>query len=285
MKIEYVTVDCNWDSYSSMRCGFEFLRGEVERATLSIDKIDLDVSFDQLWLMGSGIQLTDDEFRKCEGKTVISFVLSAPCVFTKEKQKNCHIFCVNDLKTSIDLGCYWFPTFMDKKYHFKMNVPKVNDVMFMGIATHSDQCRQEVIGNLRKEGVRVVVYGVGWPPHPDNHSPITGKNLIEEINRSWLVLDLATEKSSMSHRIFEGLGCGTAVITKDRSDIRKMFQKGEILLYETREEVIKIIKSVIQQRKLLVEIGGRGRDRCLREHEVTVRIKELMAYINKEKEE
>ena len=281
MKIAYVTTDYNWDSFSTLRCGFETLKNMGVDTDIFFQKDPNIFEYDQIWLMSTTHYLTYEEYKNTTSK-VISFGLSEPTrMCGPEKRNNCDVYCTNDLATSKKLGCYWFPTSCDKRYHKKLNLSKTSDVVFIGQATHpATKNRVQIIEQLRAEDMKVKVFGPRWPEHPDNYGAISGDVLIEEINKSRLMLDIAREDSSLTRRIFEGLCCGTAVLTYDRADVRELFEIGvEILGCSSNRNLIEKVKLITNNHQLLEQVGQKGRERCLKEHDITHRIEALLQYL------
>jgi spore maturation protein CgeB len=281
MKIAYVTTKYNWESFSTLRCGYETLKNFGLNVDIFFDKHPSIFEYDQIWLMSSGIYLTDIEFAQTKGK-VISFGLSEPCDIAIEKRKNCHIYCSNDYKISQKIGCYWFPTSADLRYHKNLKLNKHIDVLFIGIGNGHPNFpnRLKVVESIRDSGIRVEVYGDNWPKHIDNHSRINGIELIEKINQSNLMLDVTTSESSMARRIFEGLSCGTAILTLNRDDIKQLFvQDKEIFLYSCLDEIPSKIKEILEDKKNIERVSTNGQKRCIIEHDISHRIKKLLSYI------
>jgi len=120
------------------------------------------------------------------------------------------------------------------------------------------------------------VFGRGWDKHPDTHGFIQGEDLIKEINKTHLLLDLSNETTAWPHRIFESSACGTPVLTIDREDTRTMFkQKHEILLYSSFQELLFILSAYSVNKDMLKQIGLNAQTRCHKDHDISVRIQEL----------
>lgn len=276
-----MTSNYNWDCYSTLRCGYETLK----RMGLDVDLFfqledPRQLNYDQIWLMSTAYYLTDTQYQQTKGK-VVSFGLSEPCKVHPEKYKNCDVYCTNDFCVSKALGYYWFPTSCDARYHKKLNLDKVNDVVFIGLGQHPVvKNRIQIVRQLRDEGISVKVFGAAWPKHPDNCGEVRGENLIMEINKARLMLDISTESSPLPRRIFEGLCCGTTVLTHNRSDVQKLFDVGkEILTYASLEDLVEKVKTIVGNHQLLEQVGQNGRERCLRDHDITCRIKSLVRYL------
>jgi spore maturation protein CgeB len=139
--------------------------------------------------------------------------------------------------------------------------------------------RAAVIEKLRNKGVSVHVFGVGWPEHPDNHPFISGPDLIKEINKARVVLDISSPLASFPRRIFEGACCGTTVLTQYREEIPMFFDPDEILTYTNYDNLIDKTIEYLRDYEMKYEIGLRGMRRCIYEHNVTQRIEKVLLMI------
>ncbi|KKL75686.1 hypothetical protein LCGC14_2052410, partial [marine sediment metagenome] len=124
------------------------------------------------------------------------------------------------------------------------NIGKITDVLFIGTGNHKFlPFRNKIINDLRATGIKIKVFGRGWDKHPDTRGFISGHELLREINRAKMLLDLNSETTSLSHRIFEGSACGTPVITNYRGDMRRLFRIcEEIIPYKQFSELERTIK-------------------------------------------
>ncbi len=287
MKIAYVIpFKYNWDSFSTVRAGLETLPTEGIEAKLFIKKYDKTYNPDQVWLCGAGTKMTKEEYKNTK-VPVIAFGLSDPNIYSKEHFENCNIYCTNSLSLYMKLKdikpCYWFPASCDKRYHKNLNLEKTTDVLFIGTGNHKYlPFRNKIINDLRATGIKIRVFGRGWDKHPDTYGFISGNTLIKEINKTKILLDLNSETTSLSHRIFEGSACGTPVISNYRGDMRRLFRIcEEIIPYKYFSELESIIKYYLDNPEQLTQIGKRAQAKCYKEHDITNRIHWLLDFIRR----
>lgn len=234
--------------------------------------------------MGAGTKITKEEYKTIK-VPVIAFGLSDPNIYNEEHYENCDMYCTNSLYLYMKLKdkklCYWYPTSCDKRHHQNLHLSKIVDVLFIGTGNHKFfPFRDNIVNELRKDNIKVKVFGRGWTQHIDTYRFITGKKLIKEINNAKILLDLNDYLGSLGHRIFEGAGCGTPVITIDRPDTRKLFEPDkEILLYNSTMELVFLLKHYLKTPKRLLQIGNNAQIKAYKEHDITVRVNALLKFI------
>jgi spore maturation protein CgeB len=139
-----------------------------------------------------------------------------------------------------------------------------------------------MVDALRKDGIKVVTYGREWEQHPDSHRYIEGNAMIDAINRAHLYIDLTNGSTALGHRIFESSCCGTPILTKRRLDTLKLFSEGnEILCYDG--DFIPAVKRALKDKDQLRKIGLVARERCLKEHDISHRMKKLLRQIERKR--
>jgi glycosyltransferase involved in cell wall biosynthesis len=221
--------------------------------------------------MDSALSLTEAEYKNTTG-LVIDFGLSDPTRF--REKKFCDFACTNDYTLSEKTGYYWYPTSCDKRYHRNLNLDKSIDVLFYGINRHPSVCRGNVLRDLRdSHGIYVEFYGPDWGLSTN----LIGNDLIEKINKSKIVLDISTVDSSLPRRIFEASCCGTPVLTLNRPDTRLLFTEDQdILFYNHFEEIPEKLSQLLNKPDFIRDVGLNARNRCLKEHDISIRIDNLL---------
>jgi len=282
MKIVFIiSFFYKWTTYSNVRANYEYLQKlgyEVDIYSKKENKIINFNNYDLVMLHGSGSFLSQEDYKKCN-VPVISIAWSDPNLFHEDHFLNCDKYFTNDLNLSKKLTgkpIYFYNTACDKRYHKNLNLPKINDILVYGIGQHKFVTnRNQVVNNLRKLGFKIKCFGREWDKHSDTYGFIEGKELIKEINQSHLVLDISNKTTAWPHRILESSACGTPVLTIDREDTRQMFEPGnEILTYIDMKEMVENLKW-LQYPLQLKEIGLNAQKRCYKDHDISVRIKEL----------
>lgn len=277
----------NWNSFPTTRATYETLQALGHEVTLFNKNMKPQIdynNYDQVWLVGTGTKLTKAEYKKIEA-LVIALGLSDPNLYSAEHMLNCDVYITNDLKTYKNhkklKPIFYNPTSCDKRYHRTLQLKKTTDILTFGVGKHKFiPFRNKVVNELRKLGFRVKVFGRDWDKHPDTHDFIEGQQLIEEINKAKILLDITTRATALGHRVFEGSACGVPVMTIYREDLIKMFQPGEeIFTYYDTRDLINKLKCLLPAKKLLAKVGQNAQHRCYRDHDITIRIKNLLNYL------
>lgn len=279
----------NWNSFPSNRATYEILQklGHKVRLFVKSEKSKIDYrSYNQLWLMGAGVKLTEEEFKYIP-IPVIAFGLSDPNLFSEEHKQNCHIYCTNDLNIyqtfyyRSDKRCIYNPTSCDIRYHKNLHLEKTTDILVYGVGNHKFiPERNRVVNKLRRKGFNVKVFGRGWDKHSDTSGFIQGEQLIKEINKAKIILDITNKTTALGRRIFEGSACGTPVLTCDREDVRELFKSGhEILTYNTFENIVTTLNYVLTYPNILESIGDNAQQRCYNDHDIVIRVQKLLKYL------
>jgi len=279
MRIAYVCTDYNWKSFSVIRSIYETLVAfgyEVEKFS-NMDNIQAD-NFDQVWVASSIIRL-----ERVDVFTIV-FGFSDPNFYSETRMMFSDFYCTNSLDIAREKSAYYFPPFGNSQYFISQETDREIDCVFLGLAKHRYiPQRVEMVDRLRAEGITVVTYGSDWKSvadHPDNRAFVEGEDLIRILNSAKLCLDLTTEKTSLSSRIFQASMCSTPVLTWNREDVRLLLEPNEeILLYSSMDEFVEVTKKCLQIPERLRKIGENARKRCLQEHDVTVRITNLIDYL------
>jgi len=276
MKIAFVSSNYHWESFSVLRSMYETLRDMAEVALFKETyRRPMAYAPDYIFLAGNDAAVIEGD-----GTPEIRFGLSDPNLFNNDKAQAVSLYCTNDYNTSLK-GFYHFPIFCDPRYFEKQYVDKETDVLFIGLGEHPVvKDRVETVERLRESGFRIKVFGNGWPEYSDNHGFISGPELIDEINKARIMLDLSNETTALGSRILQASCCGVPVLTYRRPDIAKMFKENdEIYFYSNRAELSMRLSWANNENAKLSLTGDSARSRCLREHTVTKRLKDLFKYL------
>jgi hypothetical protein len=273
IKIAFISDKYHWSSYSVVRSLYEELgrHPEIESVTpYEFENADL--------MICAGVNA-----RVMERKVpIVRIGLSDPNLFFKELSDNCDLYITNDYKTSTNLDCYYMPCFADKNYFKKLDIKKEIDILFVGNKHHPFvKDRAGTISKLRKEGFNIKCFGHGWA-----NGFIEGDRLVQEYNKAHLCLDLTDDTTSLGSRIFQSSMCGTPVITKGREDLKELLKDSseEVLLYGSYPDLVNTLRIVFsesaKEEKFLEEIGLKARERCLKDHDVFIRVNGLLEHLN-----
>ena len=146
-----------------------------------------------------------------------------------------------------------------------MQVEQDIDVSFIGVAYGF---RISLVEYLRKHGVNVVAFGPGW-----GTKAVWGDEQVQVINRSKINLGMggigySERLTNVKTRDFEIPGTGGGLyLTTFNPDLACHFVLGEeIVCYQSRDEMLELIRFYLARPAEAREIARRGRERCLQEH-------------------
>lgn len=281
-----------WNNTANVRSNYEYLQKEGYEVDIFSKKENKKINFknyDIVMLHGSGAFLNEEQYQECmkEKVPIISFGWSDPNLFHELHFKQGTVYCTNDLNLSKELKLrkekpiYFYNTSCDKRSHVDLKLEKKTDILVYGAGTHKFVTdRNKVVDNLRKQGFKIKVFGRGWNKHPDTHEFIEGKGLAKEICQAHLLLDVTNEKTAWGHRVFESSARGTPVLTYDREDTRSMLRVyDEVFLYKGFDDLILMLKCIINEKEVLRAVGLRAQKRCYKDHDISTRIKGLIKII------
>jgi len=287
MKILFrISFKYKWNNYANIKSHYEYLQKLGYDVDLSVKKenpkIDYD-KYDLIMLHGSGAYFHNEEYNqvKCP---IIGFGWSDPSMFNNIHYHQSTVYCSNDLeKTKIlhDPIAYYYQTACDKRYHVNLNLNKETDILVYGAGDHRFVTnRNTIVNKLRKEGFRIKVFGRGWDKHTDTYGFIEGHKLSVEVCKAHLLLDLVSKTSSWAHRVLESSARATPAFSIDRKDTRLMFKDNkEIILFSDFQMLIDKLAYYLNHKDKLKKIGINAQKRCLKSHDISIRIKELQKII------
>ncbi len=157
-------------------------------------------------------------------------------------------------------------------------VPQDVEVGFVG---SNFGYRSELVEQLRRAGVRLVVHGPRWP-----EGTLTDEEMLRFFNRSRINLGLGDMHYSriltnLKGRDFEVPATGRGVyLTAFNSDLAECFGVGrELLCYRGFDEMLELIRYYLRRPEECAEIARRARERCVREHQWRHRIETLLGWL------
>lgn len=69
--------------------------------------------------------------------------------------------------------------------------------------------------------------------------------------------------------MFESTGVGTCLITENHSNINELFEpQKEIITYESKEDLLDLIKKMLKQKEKILQVGAAGQERTLKDHTI-----------------
>jgi len=241
---------------------------------------------DQVWLVHSALTLPCD--KELVGAPVIGFGFSDPHYFTPARLKSYDAYITAHYGTYTQyketMPVLYSPDTYTPDFYHGLGLERDIDASCIGGAIHSrfsnTRERIEVIDKLRTDtNFNIHTFGDGWPPHPNNHSYVSGNELVSVINRSKVGLDIQGGAYSLSERVFHYSGCGTPIITYGCVDTDRAFVRGkEILTYNSYTELKDKLVHYLGATGELEQIGRMAQERCLREHTVANRVGTMLDF-------
>jgi hypothetical protein len=176
--------------------------------------------------------------------------------------------------TSTRVACEWYlveggrpiylPAGFSAHVYHPRDVPRDLDVSFVGSAYGF---RASVVQYLRRHGVSVATFGLGWP---GGHWVAKAADVFcrSAVNLGMGGIGYDEALTNLKGRDFEVPGCGGGVyLTTFNPDLAQHFAVGsEILCYANRDELLESIRHVVAHRDEAHALATRARERALREH-------------------
>jgi len=248
---------------------------------------------DQIWLAHSGLVIPKGT-KKGIKAPIIGFGFSDPNYFSEERMENYDAYITYHyetylyLKAKFGIPILYNPSACDFRFHKKIEVKKDIDISCIGLGRHprfkNQLERIEIVNKLRKETTfNIHAYGRSWPTHSKNFSHVGGDKFLDIINRSKIGLDIQSVEMNPAHRMFEYLACGTPIITRNRPEIKRVFEPNkEILVYDSYDDLKEKLIYYLGNPEKLNQIGLNARKRCVKEHDIKNRVDTIFAFLKKE---
>ncbi|SMC09502.1 CgeB family protein [Nitratiruptor tergarcus] len=172
-------------------------------------------------------------------------------------------------------GCqaYFYPLASDEEIFKPLNVEKIYDVGFVG-AKYG--IRESIVQRLIDKGIKVKVYGNGWP---SGRLPIEDTNLF--YNQCKIVLGVSTilgcsNFTSMKLRDFDVPMSGSVYVTNYNEDTARIFiEDKEIVYYKNIDECVEKVENLLHNEKKLEEIRCAAFEKA-RKNTYKIRVKDLL---------
>lgn len=153
------------------------------------------------------------------------------------------------------------------------NTKKEIDVVFVGALTPQ---RHKYISFLRKNGINVVCYGVGW-----ENEPIYLEKLAEKYRKSKIVLNFNRGDSGFSDRVLLSMASGSLIISEYCRDLERFFQKKIHLdWFKTNEEMLQIVRFYLNNDNETQKITQSGNKFVLNNFTWDQKMKEILQHVN-----
>ena len=137
---------------------------------------------------------------------------------------------------------------------FKKNtkdMKKEIDVIFIGTATPK---RKNAIKFLEKNHIKVICFGKGW-----KNKPIYLDELVENYQKSKIILNFTRGNVGFSIRIFQAIGTGSFLLSEYCLDLEELFKKGEHLdWFKSENELVNLINYYLENDVIRENIAIEG---------------------------
>ena len=156
-----------------------------------------------------------------------------------------------------------------------------HELLFVG---NSRKVFRKSLKDLLPTDHDLAVYGAMWDgiidpkyikgEHIPNHQ-LAGYYAKADIllNDHW---DAMRESGFVSNRIFDGLAAGALIVTDWVKEMETLFPEGELITYETPEELHAIIEDLLSHPEKRAQIAGKARQRVLSEHTFAERVEQFL---------
>jgi len=179
-------------------------------------------------------------------------------------------------------GCkaIYLPEASDPEIFHPMPMPKLYDVSFVGA---SYGIRAKLVSALEEAGIKINVYGKGWP-----NGRIPTNDVPELFAQSKIVLGCGaighcSNFLALKLRDFDGPMSGSLYITHDNPDLYPLFEEGkELVTFRTIPEAVEKVKYFLNSPKEMQNIAVAGRRRAFTEHTWARRFQLILTQLAKE---
>lgn len=155
--------------------------------------------------------------------------------------------------------------------------PFLHDVSFVGACYG---VRQEVVNWLARQGVNVHTWGYGWP-----NGPLSAEDMVRTYSRSRINLGFATVAAysdvyCLKGRDFEVPMSGGLYLTQNHPELGRFFAIGrEIMTWSSYQELLALIRRLLDNPSEAAAIRQAGRARCMQEHSWRHRFEHIFGVI------
>jgi len=295
MRILYFSDNYTFDNYGTKRSIFEEIKSRgidiiwVDRGKI-LNIIDLIKKFDpdHIWLAHSNLRIKP-KVKKQIKVPVVGFGFSDPYYFSPDRFASYDVYITNHDKTMEKykpvIPIHYNKTACDFRYHKNLFLEKEIDISLIGCGIHprfkNGSERIGIAKDIKKNlDFNLQAYGKKWFKADYTHEQITGDEFLNVINRSKIGLDVQDDFSPLAHRMLEYAACGVPVITRDRSEVFKVFEKNkEILTYIDWSDLKEKLNYYLRNPIELNEIGLNAEKRCKKEHNISFRVDEIFNFL------
>ncbi len=219
------------------------------------------------------------------GARVLGFGFSDPYNWQPSKLDGYDAYATNHfatydaLSTAGALPVTTIITAGDSSFH-KPSAPKAKDVVVFGVGLHPRfnprSYRTDLMRHLMKRlpDLTFDVFGSKWAGVP-SRGQVRGAHFRTAISGARVCLDLQQPHAPLAHRMFEAMLCGTAVITRERPEVVRLFGSWpDLRSYKDADDLVEQVRRALDDDGL----GQRQRAYALKHHDIGSRLPGLQAW-------
>ncbi len=198
---------------------------------------------------------------------------------------NCCLICQpRFLKNYIKGGnknSYFIFTIPNPSVFIPLDIPKELDVTFIG---YPKSDRYELIKYLLKNGIKISIFGNGWWNYKDIRKiyggPLNFHDMVKVINKSKINLSFSKNHNNIPHikgRLLETGLCKSFSLIEYCEDYKDYFKENdEIVMFKTKEELLKKIKYYLINNKERNRIANNLYKRLIKDYLLEKQLKEIL---------
>jgi glycosyltransferase involved in cell wall biosynthesis len=170
-----------------------------------------------------------------------------------------------------------------------LNVKKKYDVTFIGAPKGKDSGRYQLIKFLKKNKIKIKLFGWNWEKYPEFKDiyggPLESEKMIEVLNQSKINLCFSklhnSDVSQIKGKVFEGGACKTFVLTEYCEDYLELFKEGkEIVMFKDKEELLEKVKYYLKNEKQREQIAQAAYSKIIKNYSLDANLKKIFSEIH-----
>lgn len=166
------------------------------------------------------------------------------------------------------------------------------DVTFVGGISRSHKKGFEML-NFLADNIKLDVWGYGKESldktstlYDSHHGEAWGLDMYKILLQSKITINRhidVAENNANNMRLFEATGCGSLLITDDKSNLKDLFEVGkEIVTYNNNKELLRKVKYYLKHKNERDKIALAGQKRTLSCHNYSLRMSQLLEILNRQ---
>ena len=191
---------------------------------------------------------------------------------------------VRRLKALLHLPLHYLPEACNPQIH--RPVESAEAAGKVAVVGNLHPIRARLLERLASDGIPLAIYGV--PQHAALYQslrPFHAGRYVRGLEKSAVFGSAAAvlnnlypaEIEGVNCRLFEAAGAGGAVVCEHRRELENLFELGdEVLGFESYEELLEALRSLLDDRALGRRLGTAASSRALSEHSYTKRLSILL---------